>query len=215
MSDATLQAATSQFIMLGAAPAHSKAKRAADLLVASLALTLLLPFLLFVALSIRLDSHGDVLFRQRRGGIRCEPFVVFKFRTMTVAEDGDHIHQAQRGDPRVTRLGALLRRTSVDELPQLINVLKGEMSLVGPRPHALAHDVEFQARLPGYSQRFAVKPGITGLAQIRGHRGETGQPGALEQRLADDLEYIERWNFWSDISLLVATLKVPLEMRAY
>jgi putative colanic acid biosynthesis UDP-glucose lipid carrier transferase len=215
MYDATLQTTTSQFTMPSAAPARSKAKRATDLLVAAVALIFLLPFLLFVALAIRLESDGAAIFRQRRGGISGQPFVVFKFRTMRVAEDGDHIRQAQRGDTRVTRLGAFLRKTSVDELPQLINVLKGDMSLVGPRPHALAHDREFQARLPSYSRRFAVKPGITGLAQVRGHRGETEQPEALEQRLADDLEYIEKWSFWTDMSLLLATVKAPLDSCAY
>lgn len=215
MYDTAQWTTTPQFITSSAAPARSKAKRTTDLLVAAVALALLLPLLLLLALGIRLESGGDVLFRQRRGGIRGEPFVVLKFRTMTVAEDGDHIRQAQRGDARVTKFGAFLRKTSLDELPQLINVLKGDMSLVGPRPHALAHDREFQARLPSYSQRFAVKPGITGLAQVRGHRGETEQAGTLEQRLADDLEYIEKWNFWTDLTLLAATLKVPLDSHAY
>lgn len=214
MFDATLST-PSQLAISSAAPARSTAKRMADILVAAVALAFLLPLLLLIAAGIRLESGGDVLFRQRRGGMGGQPFVVFKFRTMRVCEDGEHICQARRGDPRVTRFGAFLRKTSADELPQLINVLRGEMSLVGPRPHALAHDREFQARLPSYSQRFAVKPGITGLAQIRGHRGETEQPGCLEQRLADDLEYIRTWSFWADMSLLLATLKVPLESRAY
>ena len=130
-------------------------------------------------------------------------------------EDGDCVAQARRQDPRITPLGAFLRKAGMDELPQLINVLKGEMSLVGPRPHAVAHDREFQERIPAYAQRFAMKPGITGLAQIRGFRGETRTSESLEARLSADLEYIRDWSLSSDVRLLLITLRVPFDNGAY
>ncbi len=196
-------------------PVHSKAKRALDLLVAGGLLLALLPVLLMVAALIRLDSPGPVLFRQRRGGAFGQAFVVYKFRTMRVLEDGETVRQATRDDDRITRVGTVLRRMSIDELPQLINVLRGEMSLVGPRPHALAHDREFQSVLPDYGRRFAVKPGVTGLAQVRGFRGETREISQIRKRLDADLEYIATWSLWTDIRVLLATLKVPLDRRAY
>jgi lipopolysaccharide/colanic/teichoic acid biosynthesis glycosyltransferase len=134
---------------------------------------------------------------------------------MLVMEDGVRITQARQHDSRVTPLGAFLRKTSMDELPQLINVVKGEMSLVGPRPHAVAHDREFQERIPAYAQRFAMKPGITGLAQVRGFRGETLTSESLEGRLTADLEYIETWSLANDVRLLLATLRVPFDNGAY
>ena len=127
----------------------------------------------------------------------------------------DHVVQARKADPRVTRIGAFLRRTSLDELPQLINVLRGEMSLVGPRPHALAHDRHFQTLAPAYHRRFEVKPGITGLAQIRGFRGETRTLELLEQRIACDIEYVETWSLASDVDVLLATLKTPLDPHVH
>jgi len=190
-------------------------KRVIDFAVAALVLLALCPVLLVVAAIVRLETPGPVLFRQRRGGVMGKTIVVYKFRTMRVAEDGDSVIQATRDDSRITRSGAILRRTSIDELPQLINVLRGDMSLVGPRPHALAHDREFQIRVPEYNRRFVTKPGITGLAQIRGYRGETADIDQLEGRLAADLEYIDNWTIWSDVRVLVATLKVPLDRRAY
>jgi len=197
------------------APVQSFCKRTLDILAAATLLLLITPAFIIVAICIRAESKGPILFRQRRGGLLGKPFMVYKFRSMNVTEDGDQIGQASRKDPRVTRVGAFLRRTSIDELPQLLNVLKGEMSLVGPRPHAVAHDREFQQRVPTYTRRFAMKPGITGLAQVRGFRGETREAGALEARIACDLEYIETWSLWQDIKLLLATLKVPLDSRAY
>lgn len=197
------------------ASALSPSKRGLDIVVAAALLLILLPTLLVVAALISVESKGPVLFRQRRGGLMGKPFVVLKFRTMRVLEDGETIRQASRKDPRVTAFGAFLRRTSLDELPQLINVLKGEMSLVGPRPHALVHDKEFQQRCPAYARRFAMRPGITGLAQVRGYRGDTSGVEHLEGRIAADLEYAENWTIWTDVALLVATLKVPLEGRAY
>lgn len=197
------------------APARSRSKRLLDVTAAAAMLIILLPLLIVVGVMIRLESRGPSLFRQRRGGMLGMPIVVYKFRTMRTQEDGAQVRQATRNDSRITRLGAILRRTSIDELPQLINVLKGEMSLVGPRPHALAHDHEFQALLPDYSRRFAVKPGITGLAQIRGFRGATHQIENLRGRLECDLEYIQTWSMLSDVKILLATLKVPLDRRAY
>ncbi len=200
---------------LPSAPARSRAKRLLDICVALTLLAMLLPAFLFIACYIRAESYGPVLFRQRRGGLLGRSFTVFQFRTMSVMEDGEDVIQASKRDSRVTPFGRLLRRTSLDELPQLINVLKGEMSLVGPRPHAVAHDEQFQERLPAYARRFALKPGITGLAQVRGYRGETTALESLERRVASDIEYMETRTFWADLKLLVATLKVPLDRNAY
>lgn len=198
-----------------AAPIRSKLKRAMDIIVAGLLLLLLTPVFIAVACGVRLESRGPALFRQRRGGQYGRPFSIYKFRTMRVMEDGERVTQARQRDPRITPFGAFLRKTSMDELPQLINVLKGEMSLVGPRPHAVAHDREFQERIPGYAQRFAMKPGITGLAQVRGFRGETATSESLEGRVSADLEYIETWSLTNDVRLLLATLKVPFDNGAY
>lgn len=194
---------------------RKKLKRAMDFTVAGLLLLLLVPIFVAVACCIRMESRGPAFFRQRRGGQFGQPFQIYKFRTMRVMEDGESITQARRSDPRITPLGRFLRKTSMDELPQLINVLKGEMSLVGPRPHAVAHDQEFQERIPSYAQRFAMKPGITGLAQVRGFRGETWTHDSLEGRLSADLEYIRDWSLKGDIRLLLATLKVPFDNGAY
>jgi putative colanic acid biosynthesis UDP-glucose lipid carrier transferase len=202
-------------VAIASAPIRSRGKRALDVLVSAMLLLLLTPVFLTIALMIRLESKGPAFFRQSRGGLSGRAFSIYKFRTMRVMEDGDKVVQARKSDSRITPLGAFLRKTSMDELPQLINVLKGEMSLVGPRPHALSHDREFQERIPSYSQRFAAKPGITGLAQVRGFRGETLTHESLEARLTADLEYIERWSLAGDIRLLIATLKVPLDKRAY
>jgi lipopolysaccharide/colanic/teichoic acid biosynthesis glycosyltransferase len=192
-------------------PVGSKAKRAMDILIAALLLLALAPVLIAVACCIRIESGGPALFRQRRGGRFGRTFSIYKFRTMVVMEDGERITQARHKDPRVTPLGAFLRKTSMDELPQLINVLKGEMSLVGPRPHAVAHDREFLERIPSYAQRFAMRPGITGLAQVRGFRGGTETNESLTGRVSADLEYIATWSLANDVRLLVATLRVPFD----
>lgn len=168
-----------------------------------------------IAAAIRLESGGPALFRQARGGILGRPFTVLKFRTMTTADNGDQIVQASRGDRRITGLGAVLRRLSLDELPQLINVLRGEMSIVGPRPHALAHDRHYQSLIPDYRRRFAVKPGITGLAQVRGYRGETSTVGDMADRVACDLEYVARWTLMLDLQIIVRTLGCPLQKNVY
>ncbi len=173
-------------------------------------LIFLAPLLAVAALAVRLESNGPVLFRQRRGGARGRPFEILKFRTMTVLEDGDAITHAKRGDPRITRVGAILRKTSIDELPQLLNVLRGEMSLVGPRPHALAHDRYYSPLVPDYQLRFDVKPGLTGLAQITGHRGDVANVETMANRINADLEYIETWNLRTDCRILLLTVTKAL-----
>lgn len=195
----------------------ARAKRIADILLAALALLVLSPLLLLIALSIRLDSRGPVLFRQRRGGLDGRPFTIVKFRTLTVLEDGASIRQITRGDCRVTRLGSFLRRTSLDELPQLFNVVMGDMSLVGPRPHALAHDEMYGQAVPNYSLRFAMRPGITGWAQVNGARGPTPMTSDMKRRLDYDIWYIEHWSLGLDVRILVATAIAVLagKMDAY
>lgn len=180
-------------------------KRTLDIVGALGGLVFLAPLLFLVAVAIRLESRGPVIFRQRRTGYDGKPFIIYKFRSMRVAEDGARVVQAKRGDPRVTRVGALIRRTSIDELPQLLNVLKGEMSLVGPRPHALAHDEYYGRRIPGYDQRFCAKPGLTGYAQVSGFRGETADPSLMARRIQYDLEYIRTWSIRLDIEILLRT----------
>jgi lipopolysaccharide/colanic/teichoic acid biosynthesis glycosyltransferase len=155
---------------------------------------------------VTLDSRGPVLFRQRRIGFNGREFHIYKFRTMKTLEDGAIIQQACQGDQRITRIGRLLRRFSIDELPQLFNVLKGEMSLVGPRPHALAHDREYGQVVRLYAARHNVKPGVTGWAQVNGWRGATPQLHMMVRRVEHDLWYIEHWSFWLDIKILVATV---------
>lgn len=188
--------------------ASSRAKRGLDLVLAAAAVLLFLPLLLLVALVIRAESRGAVLFRQQRTGLNGRPFRIYKFRTMRVAEDGPGIEQARRADVRVTRVGRVLRKLSLDELPQLLNVLKGDMSLVGPRPHALCHDEAWSQAVPQYFERFRARPGLTGYAQVCGLRGEVTGPDAIRDRVAADIAYIERWSFRQDLKLIAMT--VPL-----
>ncbi|MGH1587942.1 sugar transferase [Methylobacterium phyllosphaerae] len=176
-----------------------------DVFVAALLLVLLAPLLALLALLVRLNSPGPALFRQTRTGLNGRTFLIYKFRTMHVQEDDAVVSQARRGDARLTRLGALLRRTSLDELPQLLNVIRGEMSLVGPRPHALAHDSHYGALLSAYHHRFAVRPGMTGWAQINGSRDETPRLSDMERRIEFDLWYIENRSFALDLRILIAT----------
>ena len=183
-------------------------KRAIDLFGATALLSLLAPLLLMITILIKLDSHGPVLFKQKRNGFNGRIFAIYKFRTMHVLEDGDSIPQARRNDPRVTRIGRWLRRTSFDELPQLINVLRGEMSLVGPRPHAVAHDNQYQTAVANYAFRRHVKPGLTGWAQVNGFRGETRTVEAMARRVECDLWYINRWSLRLDFRILLKTLIV-------
>jgi putative colanic acid biosynthesis UDP-glucose lipid carrier transferase len=202
--------------VVGRSPANSVQKRLLDI-VASIALIIFLaPSLLFVAIVIKLDSRGPILFMQRRTGLNGVPFRVYKFRSMSVAEDGGVVTQATRNDRRVTRVGRFIRRASIDELPQLFNVLRGDMSLVGPRPHALAHDEYYGSLISEYSKRFRVRPGITGLSQVKGFRGETETIADMEQRIHFDNHYIERWSILMDIRILVSTaFIVPLQRTAY
>jgi putative colanic acid biosynthesis UDP-glucose lipid carrier transferase len=199
-----------------AAVGTSAAKRALDVVIALLALLLFLPLMATIALGIKLESGGPVIFRQRRTGHQGRVFTILKFRTMTVAEDCGEVRQATRGDQRVTAIGALLRKLSLDELPQIINVLRGDMSMVGPRPHALAHDQQYGAVIPTYDARFRAKPGLTGLAQINGLRGEIREPADMRQRVAADNTYIETWSLALDIAILARTAVVIFrDPRAY
>lgn len=186
----------------------SPAKRAFDFCVAMVIILFSLPGLLFIALLIKLDSPGPVLFKQRRTGLNGQIFYIFKFRSMTVAEDGDNVVQARVGDQRVTRVGRVLRRTSLDEIPQIFNILLGDMSFVGPRPHAMAHDAEFSKVVSDYNRRFNARPGLTGLAQVRGYRGEICKAEDLALRIVSDIEYIENWSFWMDIVIFLSTVPV-------
>lgn len=179
-----------------------------DYSLAGIGLLLLAPLFALVALAIKIDSPGPVFFRQRRYGRNNRIFRIFKFRTMAVTEDGQHVKQAEKNDPRVTRVGRFLRRTSIDELPQLINVLTGDMSLVGPRPHAIAHDQHFESQLDQFSRRRRVRPGMTGWAQVHGFRGETRTAEAIRGRMQHDLYYIDHWSIWLDIEIMTRTIFV-------
>jgi Undecaprenyl-phosphate glucose phosphotransferase len=193
-------------------PAEAFVKRTFDILVAGAALVLLSPLLAVVAALVRLDSPGPVFFRQRRRGYNLEEFRIWKFRTMTTLDDGPTVVQARPGDARVTRIGRTLRRLNLDELPQLVNVLKGEMSIVGPRPHAVAHDLLFEKRIVAYPRRLKVKPGITGWAQINGFRGSTDTDDAMRARVDHDIYYIDNWSIWLDLYIIAMTVLSP---RAY
>jgi Undecaprenyl-phosphate glucose phosphotransferase len=189
------------------------AKRLLDITGACVALLLLSPLMLLTALAIKLESPGPVLFRQQRSGFNAKHFSIFKFRTMSVMEDGDSVTQATRQDPRISKFGGVLRATSIDELPQLFNVLRGDMSLVGPRPHAVAHDNHYGQLLSDYAFRHHVKPGITGWAQIHGCRGGTAQVGLMKNRLDFDLWYINNWSVGLDLVIMVRTLLEVLRPR--
>lgn len=188
-------------------------KRAMDVAIASLGLIVLSPVLLLAAGGVKLTSRGPVLFRQRRYGLDGDEILIYKFRSMKVCEDGSVITQARRADPRVTAIGAFLRRTSLDELPQLINVLEGKMSLVGPRPHAVAHNEQYRKLINGYMVRHKMRPGITGLAQVSGLRGETDTLEKMAARVRYDLEYLRNWSPWLDIKILVRTIGVVISDR--
>ncbi|MCC8404953.1 undecaprenyl-phosphate glucose phosphotransferase [Paraburkholderia sp. MMS20-SJTN17] len=182
-------------------------KRVFDTVFALAALTALAPLMLVIALMVKLSSPGPVFFRQRRKGIDGREFEIFKFRSMKVhTEAAGQVTQATRRDPRITAVGAFLRRTSLDELPQFINVLRGEMSVVGPRPHALEHDDIYKDLVKGYMHRYRIKPGITGWAQINGYRGETDRIEKMMGRVKLDLYYMQHWTFWLDIKIVVLTL---------
>ena len=194
-------------------PAEQAVKRAMDIVLSLVALVVLSPILLAVAIAIRLDSPGPALFRQTRHGFNGRPFRIYKFRTMTVMENGDVVPQAQKSDKRVTRVGRWLRRYSIDELPQMINVLIGDMSMVGPRPHASAHDRYFTSAIEKYAFRHHVKSGITGWAQVRGSRGETDTLDKMRRRVELDLWYINNWSIWLDFSVMIRTVFVVFSGR--
>jgi putative colanic acid biosysnthesis UDP-glucose lipid carrier transferase len=177
---------------------------------AASALVLLAPLMALIALIVKRSSPGPIIFRQRRYGLDGRPITVFKFRTMTVVENDENIAQARRNDPRVTRFGALLRRSSLDELPQLINVLQGTMSMVGPRPHAVAHNEQYRRVIKGYMVRHKVKPGITGWAQVNGCRGETDSVDKMKKRIEFDLEYLRRWSLGFDLLIVFKTALIVL-----
>jgi undecaprenyl-phosphate galactose phosphotransferase/putative colanic acid biosynthesis UDP-glucose lipid carrier transferase len=181
-------------------------KRAVDILGASCGLILLAPLLLVAAIAVKLDSRGPVFFLQTRRGFNGQTFKIVKFRSMYVLEDGDEVKQATKHDQRVTRVGAWIRKTSIDEIPQLLNVLRGDMSLVGPRPHAAAHDDQFIEAVDDYAYRNHVKPGITGWAQVHGYRGETPTIEAIKRRVEFDRWYINNWTVWLDITIMLRTL---------
>jgi len=181
-------------------------KRIFDVVISATTLVLLAPLLACLAVLIRLESGGPVLFMQRRYGFNQQPFRIIKFRTLTTRDDGDLVPQVTRNDHRVTRIGRWLRPLNIDELPQLINVLKGDMSLVGPRPHALSHDHDYEKKISLYARRHNVRPGITGWAQVNGFRGETDTEEKMRQRVDHDLYYIDNWSLWFDIRILLLTL---------
>jgi putative colanic acid biosynthesis UDP-glucose lipid carrier transferase len=183
-------------------------KRVTDLVIASIALLLLGPLMLLVAAAVKLTSTGPALFRQRRYGLNGEEIMVYKFRSMTVCEDGAVVNQATKDDRRVTPLGRILRSTSLDELPQLLNVLEGKMSVVGPRPHAVVHNELYRKLISGYMIRHKVRPGITGLAQVNGLRGETETVEKMRERVRFDLEYLSHWSPWLDLKIIFRTLWV-------
>ena len=185
--------------------AESLGKRIVDILGAALALLVFLPLLGCIALAVRLESPGPVIFKQRRTGHQGRIFTIYKFRTMTVTEDCGNVRQATRDDARVTAIGGLLRKLSLDELPQFLNILKGDMSIVGPRPHALAHDDYYAELIPTYGNRFRAKPGLTGLAQVNGLRGEIQDLRCMRDRVAADNLYIESWSLGLDIAILAKT----------
>lgn len=193
------------FVHLGQS-AKSFSKRALDFSIALLGIVFLLPFFTIISLLIVIDNPGNPIFTQTRTGLNGKKFKIWKFRTMKVRECGSNLTQAQRNDARITRIGAFLRQTSIDELPQLVNVLVGEMSLIGPRPHAIAHDIHFGSLINEYCGRFRVKPGITGLAQISGARGPTPSVQVMEKRVNYDLEYIENWSIGLDVKIFFKTL---------
>jgi len=186
-------------------------KRLSDFVLATVILLLIAPLLLVVAIAVKLTSPGPIIFKQRRYGLDGEEILVYKFRSMTVTEDGPTIKQAEKGDARVTPLGAFMRRTSIDELPQFINVLQGRMSIVGPRPHAVAHNELYRKLIKGYMVRHKVRPGITGWAQVNGYRGETTTLDKMQGRIDYDLDYLRNWSLRLDLHIILKTIRLVLK----
>jgi putative colanic acid biosynthesis UDP-glucose lipid carrier transferase len=189
-------------------------KRCSDIVLSLLILTLISPLLILLALCVKISSPGPAIFRQRRYGLDGHEIVVYKFRSMRVMDDGAHIQQARKGDPRVTPIGAFLRATSLDELPQFFNVLQGRMSIVGPRPHAVAHNEMYRRLIKGYMLRHKVRPGITGWAQVNGYRGETEALEKMKSRIDYDLEYLRNWSLRLDLYIIAKTVWVVLKGEA-
>ena len=191
-------------------------KRVFDIAVASIILVLIAPILLAVAVGVKLSSPGPVIFKQRRNGLDGEEIIVYKFRSMRAMDNGEVVKQATKGDPRITRFGAFLRKTSLDELPQFINVLQGRMSIVGPRPHAVAHNESYRKLIKAYMVRHKVRPGITGWAQVNGCRGETETLDKMQARVEYDLEYLRNWSVGLDVSIIFRTIRLVLfDRNAY
>jgi len=188
-------------------------KKLSDFVIAAAIMVLVSPLMLLIAAAVKLTSPGPVFFKQKRYGLDGEEINVYKFRSMRVCEDGDRVVQATRGDARVTRVGSFLRRTSLDELPQLINVLQGRMSIVGPRPHAVAHNEQYRKLIKGYMVRHKVKPGITGWAQVNGLRGETETLEKMKARIEYDLDYLRNWSLALDLKIILKTVWVVLTAR--
>ena len=181
-------------------------KRSEDIVVSTIILVLISPILLLIAISIKATSKGPIIFKQKRGGINNKEIIVYKFRSMTTQDNGSVVNQVTKNDHRLTSIGNFLRKSSLDELPQFINVIQGRMSVVGPRPHAVAHNIEYSKLIPVYNQRALVKPGITGLAQINGWRGETDTLEKMQKRIDMDLNYINNWTLWLDIKIISTTI---------
>jgi putative colanic acid biosysnthesis UDP-glucose lipid carrier transferase len=183
-------------------------KRISDVVLAGIILVLIAPVLLAIAIGVRLSSPGPVVFKQRRNGLAGEEIVIYKFRSMTAQDNGPVVRQATKEDPRITPFGSFIRRTSLDELPQFVNVLQGRMSIVGPRPHAVAHNEEYRRLIKAYMVRHKVKPGITGWAQVNGHRGETDTIEKMQARVEYDLEYLRNWTLGLDLQIIVRTVRL-------
>jgi putative colanic acid biosynthesis UDP-glucose lipid carrier transferase len=184
------------------------AKRLLDIVLSIIILILIAPILLMFAIAVKWTSPGPVIFKQRRYGLDGKQILVYKFRSMTVTEDGAQVKQAQKNDNRITPLGAFMRKTSIDELPQFVNVLQGRMSIVGPRPHAVAHNEEYRKLIKGYMVRHKVRPGITGWAQVNGYRGETDSLGKMEGRIRYDLDYLRNWSIALDLYIIYRTVRL-------
>ena len=189
-------------------------KRTSDIILSLLILMLVSPFLIFIGIMIKLDSSGPVIFKQRRYGLDGEQILVYKFRSMAVVEDGGAIQQAKKNDQRITKIGSFLRRTSLDELPQFFNVVQGKMSIVGPRPHAVAHNEMYRTLIKGYMVRHKVRPGITGWAQVNGYRGETDTLDKMQARIDYDLDYLRNWSLQLDFFIILKTIRLVFKDSA-
>ncbi|MEY4765035.1 MAG: hypothetical protein RI907_1708, partial [Pseudomonadota bacterium] len=191
-------------------------KRASDIVLSLGILLLISPILMVIAIGVKLSSPGPAIFKQRRNGLDGEEIIVYKFRSMRVQDNGPVVKQATKGDPRITKFGAFIRKTSLDELPQFINVLQGRMSIVGPRPHAVAHNEEYRRLIKAYMVRHKVRPGITGWAQVNGYRGETETIEKMQARVEFDLEYLRNWSLSLDLQIIVRTVRLMLfDRNAY